>query len=93
VNQNAHKQVSNFAFEEGYFSVKIYNSADPTQFICPHYKKTRIPRQYFNNSDYNPKRKVNPARWRVIKKEMERLQIKKISIELCWTSPLIVSKK
>lgn len=85
-NQSAFEIIRNYTFPMKQFSISIFDSFNPSNFICQFYDKTTIPNRYFGNPDTNKARLIenkNPARWKVIQNQMIEERIPEIIIKLC----------
>ena len=86
-NESAHFNIQSFIFQaKTKYSINIFETIKPANFICTFYSFTKIPKKYFGNSDTEPKRYINrrgPARWKVIQKEMIENKIQEVTIRLC----------
>jgi hypothetical protein len=86
-NESAHYNVQNFNFQDNIkYSIDIFETIKPANFICAFYSFTKIPKKYFGNTDTEPKRYIDkrePARWKVIQKLMIDNDIKEVTVRLC----------
>ena len=86
-NESTHFNIQSFIFQaKTKYSINIFETIKPANFICTFYSFTKIPKKYFGNSDTEPKRYINrrgPARWKVIQKEMIENKIQEVTIRLC----------
>ena len=86
-NESTHFNIQSFIFQaKTKYSIDIFETIKPTNFICTFYSFTKIPKKYFGNSDTEPKRYINrrePARWKVIQKVMIENKIQEVTIRLC----------
>jgi len=86
-NESTHFNIQTFIFQaKTKYSIDIFETIKPTNFICTFYSFTKIPKKYFGNSDTEPKRYIDsrdPARWKVIQKEMIENKIQEVTIKLC----------
>lgn len=77
---------SEINFKEGTWLISIFETNNPSNHICLHYNKTKRPKTYFGNSDDSSKHYINSkaaARWKVIQYEMDKNNIKNVTIKLC----------
>jgi hypothetical protein len=86
-NESAHYNVQNYNFQDNVkYSIDIFETIKPANFICAFYSFTKIPKKYFGNADTEPKRYIDkrePARWKVIQKVMIDNDIKEVTVRLC----------
>jgi hypothetical protein len=86
-NESAHYNVQNHNFQDNVkYSIDIFETIKPANFICAFYSFTKIPKKYFGNADTEPKRYIDkrePARWKVIQKVMIDNNIKEVIVRLC----------
>jgi hypothetical protein len=86
-NESVHFNIQNYNFEYNIrYSIDIFETINPANYICPFYSFTKIPHTYFGNVDTNPKRYINrvePPRWKVIQKVMIDENIKEVTVRLC----------
>jgi hypothetical protein len=86
-NESAHFNIQNYNFQDNIrYSIDIFETINPANYICAFYSFTKIPHTYFGNVDTNPNRYINrvePPRWKVIQKVMIENKIKEVTIRLC----------
>jgi hypothetical protein len=86
-NESAHYNVQNYNFQDNTkYSIDIFETINPANYICTFYSFTKIPHTYFGNVDTNPNRYINrvePPRWKVIQKVMIDENIKEVTVRLC----------
>lgn len=81
VNQSAHDVIQDIDLPAGgSYYIDVYDTTNPTYFICTWYNRTKNPKMYFGNTDVGHN---NQARWRIIQGEMLANKIKQITIKLC----------
>jgi hypothetical protein len=86
-NESVHYNIQNYNFQDNVkYSIDIFETIKPANYICTFYSFTKIPLTYFGNVDTNPKRYINrvePPRWKVIQKVMIDNNIKEVTVRLC----------
>ena len=82
-------------FKEGKWTFQIFETKKPGNIITPYSGcKTKSPSEYLGRNDTNKKRRIegqkrDPYRWEIIEKEMEDLNIDKVTVKAC---PIIEKK-
>lgn len=93
-NQSAHERIQNFYFfKNTKYSIVIFETLNPANFICTNYNFSKTPTKYFGRNDTNPDRQIDnrePKRWEVINKEMIENKIAEVTISLCPVENILI---
>lgn len=82
-NESAFDLIKSYNFKAKKYSIDIFETKNTNNYICTHYGSTSKPNTYFGNTDVNKLiDKRQPARWKVIKKEMIQKNIQEVTIRL-----------
>jgi hypothetical protein len=82
--QDIHLYFSKQKFDSGDWHFLIFETKNPSRFICENWTKTGIPNKYFGNTETNKNRMIDNkqvVRWKIIEKEMTDKNIESVTVK------------
>lgn len=82
--KDIHQYFRKLNFEDGTWNHVIYETENPNKILCSYWESTTIPNKYFGNPDTSKNRMIDnkqPARWKIIEKEMIENNIESVSVK------------